>query len=373
MRPWFGTGSLIAWGVACWLLASPVHGQDAGPPAPLKAPPFPDWMEKATIAPTHSPAPVPGAGNMTEPVEPVDPDPDGHLRPVQGPSGKSRFRFTPPKMPDWKKLRQKATRVTLQRTASGSEMTEVETFDCSDLEGERRKITQLEAAIQALPPGPLRSALEARLADQRRRVAAAEELARLLPPAAADRSVGSGAEPTGAIVAAASPASGAGADPSRAGAAAVAGMTGPEGAVMASATTAAASVTVGLSRVSVSDLRTAALPTTLSPAQRRRVEELRRILWPPPRPPIPVLPAAGAPPPGAATRATASATPLAGRIPEPFYRPEPRKSFYQEMKEAREQEQEEETAVAGPPADAAGDAAAAAAAAASPSSFSNAP
>ncbi|RCK79756.1 MAG: hypothetical protein OZSIB_3910 [Candidatus Ozemobacter sibiricus] len=312
---------------------------------------------------------------MTEPVEPVDPDPDGQLRPVQGPSGKSRFQFTPPKMPDWKKLRQKATRVTLQRTASGSEMTEVETFDCSDLEGERRKITQLEAAIQALPAGPLRSALEARLTDQRRRVAAAEELARLLPPAAADRSVGSGAEPPGAVVAAASPVSGAGAGPSEAGAAAVpvAGMTGPEGAVMASATTAAASVTVGLGRASANDLRTAALPTTLSPAQRRRVEELRRILWPPPRPPAPVLPAAGAPPPGAATRATASATPPVGRIPEQFYRPEPRKSFYQEMKEAREQDQEEEASVAGPPADAAGDAADAADAAASPSSFSNAP
>ncbi len=375
MRPWFGTGKIIAWGVGLWVLTSPVCGQDAGPPVPPKAPPYPHWMEKATMAPTHSPAAVAGAGGMTEPVEPVDPDPNGSLRPVQGPSGKSRFQFTPPKMPDLKNLRRKATRVTIQRTASGSEMTAVETFDCSDLEGERRKITQLEAAIQALPVGPLRSALEERLADQRRRVAAAEELSRLLPPSAPMRQAAGGAEQKGASVAAPSHPSGKGAGLSGDGPAAtpMAGTAGPGSAVASSAAAAAPGMAGGPGGAPTGDgLLTASMPAGLSPAQRRRVDELRRVLWTPPRPPVPPAPPVSSPPspgvgpvPATAPPPAAVASPPVVRIPEQFYRPEGRKSFYQEMKEAREVgAEEDETAGGGTPAAAAADAHAAADAAA---------
>ncbi|NLI77313.1 MAG: hypothetical protein GX442_12835 [Candidatus Riflebacteria bacterium] len=290
----------------------PVPAQEGGP-APLPQAPFPDWMDKATVGPARPSAA--GPGGLTEPVEPTDPDPaGGGMKPVQGPNSQSRFRFTPPKMPDLSQMRQKATRMSLQRTASGTETTELETFDCTNLDGERREIARLEAALLALPAGPLREAVTARLAEQKRRVAAAEELATLLPPAANAPRAAAPGQTGGGTSTAATPAT----------------ENGPAGPVGPPATPGqAAGSPPGPA------LLTATPPAALSPAQRRRVDDLRRLLWTPPQAPLPPLP-----PPTPAAPAPAGEV----RIPAQFYRPEGRKSFFQERREEIAAEEQEEAA-----------------------------
>ncbi|MFZ2961111.1 MAG: hypothetical protein WA705_29890 [Candidatus Ozemobacteraceae bacterium] len=137
---------------------------------------FPDWMDKV---------PPQGTGRNLKngPIEPVDPDRNATIRLPTGPSEKSRFRFTPPTIPNLDAIKKKAikTRYSQTKTGSNSEEINIEAFQTTNIDEERTRLNQLASAVEGLPDNRQKSFLQQALQTQQARIAAIEELRRLIP------------------------------------------------------------------------------------------------------------------------------------------------------------------------------------------------
>lgn len=148
---------------------------------PPKSAPFPNWMDSVSFPKDQR--------TMQGPQEPVDPDPRSPVRAPAGPGEKRRFQFNPPKMPDLSRIRKKAWKSQYQRIGSSSETLQHEQFTSENLEAEHKRQYELGLLFDAFPPGPQRDEIAAMLTQQQGRVAAAEELLRLIQPASDSASV----------------------------------------------------------------------------------------------------------------------------------------------------------------------------------------
>lgn len=141
-------------------------------PSPVKATPFPGWMDSVTF---------PGdKRSLQGPQEPIDPDPTSSVKPPAGPGEKSRFQFNPPKMPDLSAIRKKAWKSTYQRIGSDTQALQYEQFTAANVEAEKKRQHELGLLLDAFPPGTQRDEIGGMLRQQQGRVAAAEELLRLI-------------------------------------------------------------------------------------------------------------------------------------------------------------------------------------------------
>ncbi|HEY9069656.1 MAG TPA: hypothetical protein VIV61_05330 [Candidatus Ozemobacteraceae bacterium] len=92
---------------------------DSGPGFRQQA--FPAWMSEPQTPAANSPGPgqIPLQA-IAEPVDPADPDPRSGPPAPKGPGAGSRFRFTPPKMPDFSKFRSQCKTTAITQTGSGT-------------------------------------------------------------------------------------------------------------------------------------------------------------------------------------------------------------------------------------------------------------
>lgn len=130
---------------------------------------FPDWMDKVSF-------PSQGGKTGGGPKEPIDPQPTSDIKPPQGPAKGSRINFIPPKFPDFSAMRKKATRMSYEKTGSGTERITSETVQLVNLDASRRKAEELASQALLVPPGPGRQYLENLANHERTRIAAMEEL-----------------------------------------------------------------------------------------------------------------------------------------------------------------------------------------------------
>ena len=154
---------------------------------PAKAPPpadsLPSWMqEKPSANPGSESGPSPARTRVLEPAEPIDPDSRGQIPGPTAPSDQRRvkFQFTPPKMPDVNKFRQKATRTVQQKLASGSELQIQESLQIGALQQESLHLQELASICANLHPGPERDRMVEVWKHQNRRWEAVQELSKLI-------------------------------------------------------------------------------------------------------------------------------------------------------------------------------------------------
>mgnify|MGYP001449168407 CR=1 FL=1 len=274
-------------GLACltaFFSNASLHAQETENPGPaFRQQPTPAWMDEGSTKDSGTNNSGNGSSiTIADPVEPVDPDPRSGPAAPKAPGEGGRFKFTPPHMPDFSKFRQKATRMTSETTiGSATKQIEQDSFTGINLDLLGRDIAQLASAVASLSAGPERVALANRLAEEKKRFDAAAELQKLIPgdPAVSDTAL------------------------------------------------KAASSSRGTAR------------PALSRQQQQRVQELKRVLMPPPEPPkqMPVPPA---PVPSAAP--PAKNAPKAD-IPKQFHRPEGYRSFMRETLATRAKEASENT------------------------------
>lgn len=157
-----------------WTALSPVWaqiGKEELPAMPQQK--FPDWMDKVSF-------PSDGRKIDQEPSEPADPNPKSDIKAPQGPSSRSRFQFQRPQLPDFSQLRKKATKMQYQRDASGSLAIASESVEMVNVDDSLRKLNDLEARLQQLPPGSERELMEKMRDHQKILTGAMVELTRLV-------------------------------------------------------------------------------------------------------------------------------------------------------------------------------------------------
>lgn len=127
---------IVCLGLACALVSCPAcvgHAQSLRDEDPGNVPlqgfqksQFPEWMNEASQQETSGKPPRNDAEpKVADPVEPIDPDADSGTSAQRESQTRPRFRFTPPKMPDFSRFREQSTRtVTEQHAESASRQPE---------------------------------------------------------------------------------------------------------------------------------------------------------------------------------------------------------------------------------------------------------
>ena len=159
------------------LLAVSGFGQD---PLPFLEG-LPAWMDQKPTA--SNPPPVWNQTPMRDPQEPIDPEPAaGGIKPPQGPRTGSRvqFQFDRPKMPDLSRIREKATRTTYQRTATGTDQALSESFSLEQVGQWESQAADLASRSTIVSDPIERENLLSRHRELTQRLDAVRELARLL-------------------------------------------------------------------------------------------------------------------------------------------------------------------------------------------------
>ena len=123
--------------------------EDAGPGFRQQS--FPAWMDETRAPGAEQPAPgqVPLQA-VSEPADPVDPDPRSGPAAPKGPGEGGRFRFTPPNMPDFSKFRRQGQSRSVTQTGS-------ETRDIR--ETALGAVLPALASAAAMLPGTVRNAI----------------------------------------------------------------------------------------------------------------------------------------------------------------------------------------------------------------------
>jgi hypothetical protein len=165
-------GWFVCWGACISLAPAEAQiGKEELPAIPQQK--FPDWMDNVSF-------PSDGRKIDQEPSEPTDPNPKSEIKAPQGPSSRTRFQFQRPKLPDFSQLRKKATKMQYQRDASGSLAIASESVEMVNVDESLRKLNDLEARLQQLPPGSERELLEKMRDHQKLLTGAMTELSRLV-------------------------------------------------------------------------------------------------------------------------------------------------------------------------------------------------
>jgi|GEM_PF-5901367 len=145
---------------------------------PLKAVPFPSWMDQAQGGDAKNGGTEDSAKAFNDPAEPSDPDTKGKINSPQGPQVKSRFTFVRPRLPNFAELRKKSVRTVISNTASGTRQTE--TIEISRVKNELTRLMQIASDCAALPQGERRNVIEKMLQAENARLTAMQELCSLL-------------------------------------------------------------------------------------------------------------------------------------------------------------------------------------------------